>query len=254
MGGVAVGGAAFFGDSDFCDAAEVLAGEGSRGGFDLRGFAVGHEVAAGVAGTGAEVDNEIGAANGVFVVLDDEDGVAEITKLFERAEKAGIVSRVEPDAGLVENVENAAKSRADLRGQADALGFAARKGGGGAIQAEIAKANGEQEINAFGDFFKRARGDFFLAVGKLRENFADGGASGAERERGEIGDGPTGELDRERFGAQALAVANAAERGGHVLRYPLTIGIGVGFFEISFQEFQDAREAKTLFGFGLLPG
>jgi len=93
-----------------------------------------------------------------------------------------------------------------------------------------------------------------LALGELHENFADGGTSGAERERGEIGDGQAAELDRQRFGAQAPAVACAAERRGHVLRYPLAIGIGVGLFEISFQKLQDAREAKTLFGFGLLPG
>jgi len=48
-------------------------------------------VAAGVAGAGAKVDDEIGAADGVFVVLDDENGVAEVAKLFERAEKARVV-------------------------------------------------------------------------------------------------------------------------------------------------------------------
>src|SRR5882762_351937 len=249
-----VGAAALFGDEDLRCAAEVLAGQGCRGGFDLGGFALGDEVAAGVAGAGAEVDDEIRATDGVFVVFDDEDGVAEIAKLLERAEKAGVVAGVQADAGLVENVENAAKARADLRGEADALGFAAGKRGGGAIQAEIAEADGEQEIDAFGNFFKRARGDFFLALGELRENFVNGGSPGAERERGEVGDGQAAELDRERFGAQALAVANAAERGGHVLRYPLAIRIGVGLFEISFQEFQDARETKTLVGFGFLAG
>ena len=42
------------------------------------GLALRDEVAAGVAGAGAEVHDEIGAADGVFVVLDDEDGVAKI--------------------------------------------------------------------------------------------------------------------------------------------------------------------------------
>src|SRR5467141_4379845 len=130
----------------------------------------GDEVAAGVAGTGAEVDNEIGAANGVFVVLDDEHGVAEIAKLFERAEKASVVAGVEADAGFIEYVENAAEARADLGGEADALGLAAGKCGGGAIQAEVAEADGEQEIDAFGDFFKRARSDFVLALGGRHEN------------------------------------------------------------------------------------
>jgi len=49
-------------------------------------------------------------------VLDDKDGVAEIAKMFKRAEQACIVSRVEADAWFVEYVENAAQPRADLGG------------------------------------------------------------------------------------------------------------------------------------------
>src|SRR6266567_7252666 len=115
---------------------------------------------------------------------------------------------MQADAGLIQNVENATEARTDLRGEADALGFAAGERGGGAVQAEIAEAHGEQEIDAFGDFFQRARGDFLLALGELRENLANSGSRGAERERGEVGDGQASEFDCERFGSQALAMAN----------------------------------------------
>ncbi len=40
-----------------------------------------------------------------------------------------------------------------MRGEADALGFASGERGGGAIEAEIAEADGEKEIEALGDFF-----------------------------------------------------------------------------------------------------
>ncbi len=93
-----------------------------------------------------------------------------------------------------------------------------------------------------------------MALGELPENFVNRGSPGAERERGKIGDRQAAELDRQRFGAQALAMACAAERGGHVLRYPLAIAIGVGLFEISFQKLQDSRETKTFVGFGFLTG
>ena len=72
-----------------------MAGERFRRGFDLRRLALGDEVAAGVAGAGAEVDNEIGAADRVFIVLDNEDGIAEIAEMFERAEEARVVTGVE---------------------------------------------------------------------------------------------------------------------------------------------------------------
>ena len=139
------------------------------------------EVATGVAGAGAEVNDKIGATNGVFVVLDDEDGVAEIAQMLERAEQTCIVAGMEPDARLIENVENAAKPGADLSGEADALRFAARKRGSGTVQAEIAKADGEQKINALGNFFERTRGNFFLPLSKMRKDFRNGGARSTER-------------------------------------------------------------------------
>src|SRR6266567_8392371 len=242
---IAVGAAAFFGDGNLGGAAEILAGERFGSGFDLSWFAVGDEVAAGVARARTEVDDKIGAADGFFIVLDDEAGVAEIAKMFKRAEEARVVACVQADARLVEDIENAAEARADLRGQADALGFAAGESGGRAVEAEIAEADGEEELDALGNFFERARGDFLLAIGELREDFADGRPRGAQRKRGEIGNGPSAELDGEGFGAQTLAVADAAERGGHVLRHPLAVGVGAGLFEISFQEFQNAGELET---------
>ncbi len=145
--------------------------------------------------------------------------------MFERAEEARVVASVKTDARLVKNVENAAKARADLRGEADALGFTAGKSSGRAVETEIAEADGEEELDALGNFFERARGDFLLAIGELRENFSDGRPRGAQRKGGEVSNRPIGELDRERFGAEALTVTDAAERGGHVLRHPLAVGV-----------------------------
>ena len=177
-----------------------MAGERFGSGLDLRGFALRDKVAAGVARTRTEVDDKIGATNGIFVMLDDQDGVAKIAKVFERAEKPCIVSRVKADAGFVENIENATKPRTDLRCEADALGFPAGKRGGGTVQAEIAEADGKKKIDAFGNFFKRARGDFFLALGKLRDHFVNGGTRVSERKRREVSDGTSSEFDGQRFG------------------------------------------------------
>ena len=44
--------------------------------------------------------------------------------------------------GLVEDVEDAAETRADLSGEANALAFAARESGGAAVEREIAEADG----------------------------------------------------------------------------------------------------------------
>src|SRR6266700_1388348 len=171
--------------------------------------------------------------------------------MFEGTEQARIVAGMQADAGLVENVENAAQARADLRGQADALRFAAGKRGRGTLQAEIAKTDGEEKIDALGNFFKRARGNFFLTIGKVREYFADCRTRGSKRKCSEIGEGPAGKFDGQRFRAETLAVARAAKSGGHVLRHPLAVNVGAGLFEIPFEEFQDSGEAKSLVAFGL---
>ena len=42
--------------------------------------AFGDDVAAVAAGAGAEVEDLVGVADGVFVVLDDEDGVADVAR------------------------------------------------------------------------------------------------------------------------------------------------------------------------------
>jgi hypothetical protein len=44
---------------------------------------LGDDLATEAAGAGAEVDDIIGVADGFFVVLDDEDGVAEVAEGFE---------------------------------------------------------------------------------------------------------------------------------------------------------------------------
>ena len=67
----------------------------------------------------------IGRADGVLVMFHDDDRIAEIAQMFQRAEQPVIVALVKADGRFVENIEHAGQARADLRGQADALAFAA---------------------------------------------------------------------------------------------------------------------------------
>ena len=69
-------------------AGEIAAGERSGRRHDLLRCSFGDDDAAETAGAGAEIENVVGVADGVFVVLDDEDGVAEIAKAFERLDEA----------------------------------------------------------------------------------------------------------------------------------------------------------------------
>ena len=129
-----------------CGAGEIFAGERFRVGHDVGRRALATISAAVDAGAGADVDDVVGGDDGVLVVLDDDDGVAEVAQVPQRLEQAVVVALVQADGGLVEHVEHAGEAGADLRGEADALAFAAGQRAGGARQGEIIEADVDRGI------------------------------------------------------------------------------------------------------------
>ena len=82
--------------------------EGRGGGFgagELADGALGNDVAAGWAGTGAEVDNIVGLADELKVVLDDDDSVAHLDESAEYLDEKSHIVRVQPDGGFLDDVE-----------------------------------------------------------------------------------------------------------------------------------------------------
>ena len=116
-------------NGDLLDAGEILAGDRARAAHDVLQRPGRDDLAAVYARAGADVHDIIGGAHGVLVVLDDQNGVAEVAELTERGEELVVVALVQADRRLVEDVENAHQARTDLRGKADALAFAAGKRG-----------------------------------------------------------------------------------------------------------------------------
>src|SRR2546427_11869792 len=79
----------------------------------------------------------------LFAVLDYDDGVAEVAQVFERGEEASVVALVQADRGLVEHVHDAGEPRADLAGEPDALGLAARQRVRAAVERQIVERSEE---------------------------------------------------------------------------------------------------------------
>src|ERR1019366_2503314 len=102
---LAAGLAAMFGDGDGHAAGEIFSGDGARVGGDFGDGARSEKLAAEFASAGAEVEEIVGGADDVGVVLDDEDGVAEVAEGVHDADELGGVSGVQADGGLVEDVE-----------------------------------------------------------------------------------------------------------------------------------------------------
>ena len=135
---------------------------------DVVGRALRDDLAAMDAGAGADVEHEVGDADRVLVVLDDDHGVAEVAQPLQRFEQPRIVALVQADGRLVEHVEHAGEAGADLRGEADALALAARQRAGGAREREIFEPDVDEESQPVADFLQDARRDLVLLLVEMR--------------------------------------------------------------------------------------
>ena len=115
------------GDRNLANAGEILTGQAGWIGNDLGRRAFRHHMTAMNAGARSHVDDVIGGPDRFLVMLDHHHRIAEIAQVFQRLQQPCIVALMQPDRRLIEHIEHAGKSRADLRGQPDALAFAARK-------------------------------------------------------------------------------------------------------------------------------
>jgi hypothetical protein len=94
-------------DRDRALAGHVLAGQRGLDPFQVGQGALGHDGAAVLAGPGADVDQVVGGADGGLVVLDHDQGVAQVAQPDQRLDEAVVVALVQPDRRLVEDVEHA---------------------------------------------------------------------------------------------------------------------------------------------------
>ncbi|MNS29484.1 hypothetical protein D3C72_614860 [compost metagenome] len=116
------------------------------------------------AGGRAHVDDVVGGQDGLLVMLDHQDRVAEVAQAHQAFQQAGVVALVQADGRFVQHVEDAGQAGADLRGQADALALAARQGAGTARQAEVIEADVVEEAQPVGDLLEDAAADLALFV------------------------------------------------------------------------------------------
>ncbi len=178
----AAGFAAMSWDGDGDATGEILAGDGVGVGLDFGDGARGQQRAAELARAGAEVEQVVGGADDVGVVLDDEDGVAEVAEVVHDADELGGVARVQADGGLVQHVERADQARTERRGELNALRFAAARGGAEAVEGEVVEADLLQEADALAHLFEDLAGDLHLrgeSVSASKNSLRAGDGEGA---------------------------------------------------------------------------
>jgi hypothetical protein len=118
----------------------------------------------------------IGGEHGVAVVLDHHERIPQVAQREQCGEEFFVVARMESDRRFVKDVNDAGKPRPDLRGEPDALRFAAGKRGSGPLERQVGKADIDQKVEPRPDLLEYGRGNFRLpsAERKRAEERLDG--------------------------------------------------------------------------------
>ena len=166
------------------------------------------------AGARPQVQDPVGGADRLLVVLDDDDRVAQVAHREERVDQLAVVALVETDRRLVQDVEHSHQLRADLGREADPLRLAPRERRRAAREVQVPDPHVGEEAQPVADLLQDLPRDLLLPGGEMqlleeRDRVGD-------RVGGDLVDGAPAHLDRERLGLQAAARATRARLGRHV--------------------------------------
>ena len=90
--------------------------------------------------TGANINNIIRRAHRVLIMLYHNKGIAEVSKPLHGSNQLAVITLVQSNGRLVENIKHPHKVRADLGCKPNTLAFTARKGLRVTEQCEILKS------------------------------------------------------------------------------------------------------------------
>src|SRR6202007_3398645 len=110
-------------------------------GHDLARRSLGHDEPAVYARARSEVDHVVGLENGLLVMLDHYDRVADAAELFESAQQPLVVTMARADRRLIQDVPHPGEAGAHLAGEADPLRLAAGQGLGAPVERQIVESN-----------------------------------------------------------------------------------------------------------------
>ena len=163
-------------------------------------------------------------------MFDDNDGVAQVAQLLERANQTVVVALMQSDAGLVEDVEHVDQLRANLRGQSDALALAAGQRGRLTVQRQIVQTDLQEEVQARADLLENLGGNLLLLVVEVGFCIVEPLAQFAEVHVAQLRDVLVPDAVRQCLAVQAHAVTLRALALRQELVGPLGTGIAVVAF------------------------
>ena len=160
--------AAMLGYRDELSSRKIRAGQRLRILLDLIERPNRNDVAALGAGAGPHVDDDVGLAHRLLVVFDDNQRVAQIAQRLERRQQPRVVTLMQSDRRLVQDVQHADKRRTDLRCQTNALRFTARERRCRTRKVQISETDVGQESQPRANFFEDLMRDQHLTLVELQ--------------------------------------------------------------------------------------
>ena len=116
---------------------QVAAGLGVSRSRQVGHLSLCHQMPATLARAGANVNQVVGTANGVFVMLHHHQSVALVAQHLQGVEQHAVVAGVQANGGLVQHVAHALQVAAQLRRQPNALRLTATEGRGTTVEREV---------------------------------------------------------------------------------------------------------------------
>ena len=177
--------------------------------------------------TRTDVDGPVGMPDGVLVVLDHDQRVAEVLEPYQGLDQPVVVALVESDRRLVEHVQDTDETGADLGGEPDPLRLAAGQRAGRPVEREVVEADVEQEAQPLVDLLDDALGDLPLALGQL-EVVGEEGRRLVDRQGTDLGDVLAADGDGQRRRLEPRTVAGQARDLAHEALEPLPARVALG--------------------------
>ena len=104
------------------------------------------DLTASAAGTRAHIHNKICSMHGVFIMLHNDQGIAQITQPLQCQQQFVVIPLVQANGGFVQNIENAHQRRTDLRSQTNTLALTAGQGGSSSGKGQILQTHIHQKL------------------------------------------------------------------------------------------------------------
>ena len=120
------------------------------------------------AGSRPEINHVIGLENGLLIVLDHNNGIADIAQPLECAQQTLIVALMQTDRRLIQDIHNARQARSNLAGQSDPLRFTAGQGFRASVEREVVQSDIHEKAQPLRYVFDDLRSNLTAPAGEIQ--------------------------------------------------------------------------------------